>query len=282
MRTCPRPSALLRAGVGLSRASLRCGAAHSSLWSLPSYPSRIPDASKAAAATPPSAGAHLPSLPLPTRRFAHSSLRAAAPLSLRAAGLRSLRSASPHYRSPPPGPPVAFLPSRPAAFRSSSTLWRLRSIPPASGHSAPCRPLPTRQQQLPLPPKQPTHGRPRLPLVAQAAPPIRLAPRPASRWSASRFHQPPKLPQLLPAASPPHRCRTAQGPKMALTPPVRTPRFGRRPQAKKPATRPVVLRSGHAGQKQGPLRGGFHWGAPQPPATMPGLAARSSSSASAA
>ena len=34
----PRPSALLRFGVGLSRAPLRCGAAHSSRWSLPSYP----------------------------------------------------------------------------------------------------------------------------------------------------------------------------------------------------------------------------------------------------
>lgn len=34
----PRPSALLRSGVGLSKAPLRCGAAHSSRWSLPSYP----------------------------------------------------------------------------------------------------------------------------------------------------------------------------------------------------------------------------------------------------
>ena len=40
----PRPSALLRFGVGLSRAPLRCGAAHSSRWSLPSYPLANPDA----------------------------------------------------------------------------------------------------------------------------------------------------------------------------------------------------------------------------------------------
>ena len=40
----PRPSALLRSEVGLSRAPLRCGAAHSSRSSLPSYPLANPDA----------------------------------------------------------------------------------------------------------------------------------------------------------------------------------------------------------------------------------------------
>ena len=38
----PRPSALLRAGVRLSRGPLRCRAAHHSRWSCPSHPSRIP------------------------------------------------------------------------------------------------------------------------------------------------------------------------------------------------------------------------------------------------
>ena len=48
---CPQPFALLRAGVGLFRASLRYGASHSSRWSLPSYPSATPTASPASAAT---------------------------------------------------------------------------------------------------------------------------------------------------------------------------------------------------------------------------------------
>ena len=38
----PRPSALLRAGVRLSRGPLRSRAAHRSRWSCPSHPSRIP------------------------------------------------------------------------------------------------------------------------------------------------------------------------------------------------------------------------------------------------
>lgn len=52
----PRPSALLRSGVGLSRAPLRCGAAHSSRWSLPSYPLANPDA-------PPTHCLHRPQSP---------------------------------------------------------------------------------------------------------------------------------------------------------------------------------------------------------------------------
>ena len=38
----PRPFALLRAGVRLSRGPLRCRAAHHSRWSCPFHPSRIP------------------------------------------------------------------------------------------------------------------------------------------------------------------------------------------------------------------------------------------------
>ena len=50
---CPRPSALLRAGVGLSRGPLRFRAAHRSRWSRPSHPSATSaDSSDTAVAHP--------------------------------------------------------------------------------------------------------------------------------------------------------------------------------------------------------------------------------------
>lgn len=88
--------------------------------------------------------------------------------------------------------------------------------------------------------------------------------------SVPRSTHPPAATPVTSGAAPPH----AAGPRRAKKAPRRPsapPYFGCRPQAKN-ARRPLVrLAFQPRRQKQGPLRGGSHWGAPQTPATMPRL-----------
>ena len=131
---CPRPSALLRVGVGLSRAPLRCGAAHSSRWSLPFYPSPISPATQRSPWHNPPAGQAAPEgvPPIPTE--AHRPRRP--PFRCRGhAALRSLsRCVPPLVRSLCLQAPSA--PSRPAlnppagSCNRDSRCIRPRPAPP--------------------------------------------------------------------------------------------------------------------------------------------------------
>ena len=74
------------------------------------------------------------------------------------------------------------------------------------------------------------------------------------------------------ALTPAHRttappCRAKNRPHTARPP----PRIRCRPQAKDACRPPAKSAFMPRRQKQGPLRGGFHWGAPQAPAIMPWL-----------
>jgi hypothetical protein len=126
----PRPFALLRAGVRLSRGPLRCRAAHHSLRSGPSHPSRIPPTLQLLSATPFHAPAHLIALPAPTRR---SVPRSCVPLhSVCYGSSRCIRPAC-ATANPPHGPLPA---GQPAAHRQPTAPLPGRARPPKGPHAA--------------------------------------------------------------------------------------------------------------------------------------------------
>ena len=115
------------------------------------------------------------------------------------------------------------------------------------------------QRPASRPKRQPPHG---------ATSPIREV------IGSQRRHFPSGPPAPSPTrfnASLPHKLPCRAGPEKGPTPPVSTSRFGCRPQAENACRPRVVSAFLPRRQKQGPLRGGFHWGKPQTPAIMPWL-----------
>ena len=149
-----------------------------------------------------------------------------------------------------PFPSFPHSPDTPAAQRDSVP----RAGPP---HFAPCANAALRSSLL----RPSSLGLLRLQSLHSASLRYRKpTPRPASRWSASR---------------PPPTHRTATRPRKVPKRPSRRPpappdaAAGHR--LKMPATCPPKSAFRPRRQKQGPLRGGFHWGVPQAPAIMPRL-----------
>ena len=169
----PRPFALLRAGVRLSRGPLRCRAAHHSLRSCPSHPSRIPPILQLLSAT-----TTLRSGPPHFAPYANAAL-----LSSLLASLFTQLAMAPVAAFGQPTLPQTTR-TRPAQFRcvGCALLRRLRSIRPAypphryfSYRALPPAAQPTtypaRQATVPpIPPQQaltPAHPAARFPLVSQ-------------------------------------------------------------------------------------------------------------------
>ena len=160
--------------------------------------------------------------------------------------------------------------TRPAQFRcvGCALLRRLRSIRPAHPtHRFSCRALP--------PAAQPTHHLPGASGRSPTIPPQQVL---TPAHPAARFPMVSQPPHRHPPAPPPGRAGPEKAPRRPSAPPVSV--AGRRP--KKACHPPLKFAFRPRRQKQGPLRGGFHWGAPQTPRHHAPANARSSSLASAA
>ena len=186
----PRPFALLRAGVRLSRGPLRCRAAHQSLRSCPSHPSRIPafppDTPAAQRDPVPRAG------PPHFAPCANAALRSSLlrPSSLGLLWLQSLHSAGRRYRKPTPRPASRWSASRP---------------PPTHRTAARPRKAPKRPSRRPSAPPDAAAGH-RLKMPATCPQSLRSghAGRSKARFAEGFIGEAPQTPAIMPWLPPGH------------------------------------------------------------------------------